>query len=143
MCQLAEVSRASFYRDWEQAAPQEAEVALRDALQRAAVQYRCYGYRRMQVLIEREGFAVGAKKVRRLMREDNLLAVRKRKFIVTTESDHPLRVYPNLAEHLILSDVQSIMGGGPDLLAPTAGVRISGGGTGRMVTACGGLGAGT
>ena len=43
MCQLAVVSRASFYRHWEQAAPDEAEVALRDAIQRAAVQHRFYG----------------------------------------------------------------------------------------------------
>jgi len=108
MCQLGGVSRASFYRSWEQAAPHEAEVALRDAIQQAAIKHRCYGYRRIQVLIEREGFEVGAKKVRRLMREDNLLAVRQRKFIVTTDSDHSFRVYPNLAEHLILSDVNQL-----------------------------------
>jgi hypothetical protein len=45
MCQLAEVSRASFYRHWEQAA----EMALRDAIQRTAVAHRYYGYRRIQV----------------------------------------------------------------------------------------------
>jgi putative transposase len=108
MCQLAGVSRASFYRQWEQEAPDTAEVALRDAIQRAAVKFRYYGYRRIQVLIEREGFQVGAKKVRRLMREDNLLAVRQRKFVVTTDSDHPFRVYPNLSEHLVLSDVNQL-----------------------------------
>jgi len=108
MCQLAGVSRASFYRHWEQAAPDEAEVALRDAIQRAAVQHRFYGYRRIQVVIEREGFQVGAKRVRRLMRDDNLLAVRRRKFVVTSDSDHPFRVYPNLAEHLVLSDVNQL-----------------------------------
>ena len=61
-------------------------MGLREAIQQAAIKHRCYGYRRIQVLIEREGFQVGAKKVRRLMREDNLLAVRRRKFIVTTDS---------------------------------------------------------
>jgi putative transposase len=108
MCQLAGVSRASFYRCWEQGAPPEAEVGLREAIQQAAIKHRCYGYRRIQVLIEREGFQVGAKKVRRLMREDNLLAVRRRKFIVTTDSDHPFQVYPNLAEHLVLSNVNQL-----------------------------------
>ena len=108
MCQLAEVSRASFYRHWEQVAPNEAAVGLRDAMQRAALEYRCYGYRRIQVLIEREGFQVGEKKVRGMMREDNLLAVRRRKFVVTTDSDHPFHVYPNLAEHLVLSDVNQL-----------------------------------
>ena len=36
MCELAGVSRASCYRDWEQKAPSEAEIALRDAIQRMA-----------------------------------------------------------------------------------------------------------
>jgi putative transposase len=108
MCQLAGVSRASFYRHWEQAAPDAAAVALQDAIQQAAVRHRMYGYRRIHVLIEREGFQVGEKKVRRLLREDNLLAVRRRKFVVTTDSDHPFRVYSNLAEHLVLSDINQL-----------------------------------
>jgi len=108
MCQLAEVSRASFYRHWEQAAPDEAETALRDAIQRAAVSHRGNGYRRIRVLIEQDGFQVGERKLRQLMREDNLLAVRRRKFVVTTDSDHPFRVYPNLAEHLALSDINQL-----------------------------------
>lgn len=108
MCELSGVSRASFYRHWEQKAPEAAEMALRDAIQRAALKHRYYGYRRIAVLIEREGFQVGAKKVRRLMRDDNLLAVRRRKFVVTSDSDHPFRVYPNLAQHLVLSDVNQL-----------------------------------
>ena len=108
MCQLAGVSRASFYRHWEEQAPEAAGTALRDALQRAAVGHGSYGYRRIQVLLERDGFQVGAKKVRRLMGEDNLLAVRRRKFIVTTDSGHPFRVYPNLSEHLVLNDVNQL-----------------------------------
>jgi putative transposase len=84
MCDLASVSRASFYRHWEKEAPPEAEVALRDAIQRIAVAHRFYGYRRVTVVVQREGYEVGAKKVRRLMKEDNLLAVRRRKFVATT-----------------------------------------------------------
>ena len=108
MCQVAEVSRAGFYRHWEAVAPDEAGMALRDAIQRAAVEHRFYGYRRIQVVIEQAGFQVGVKSVRRLMREDNLLAVGRRKFVVTTDSDHPFRIYPNLAEHLLLSAVNQL-----------------------------------
>ncbi len=108
MCELAGVSRAGFYRHWEQQAPSEAEMALRDAIQRAALKNRYYGYRRIAVVIQREGWQVGAKKVRRLMREDNLPAMRRRKFVVTTDSDHPFRVYPNLAQYLLLSDVNQL-----------------------------------
>jgi transposase InsO family protein len=108
MCELAGVSRASFYRHWEEKAPTEAEMALRDAIQRIAVARRFYGYRRVAVQVEREGYVVGVKKVRRLMKEDNLLAVRRRKFVATTDADHDFVVYPNLAEHLLLSDVNQL-----------------------------------
>ena len=108
MCELATVSRASFYRHWEKQAPTEAELALRDAIQRAAVTHRFEGYRRLAVRVQREGYEVGVKKVRRLMKEDNLLAVRRRKFVATTDSTHRLVVYPNLAEHLIVNDVNQL-----------------------------------
>src|ERR1700680_106903 len=74
MCELAGVSGASFYRHWEQQEPTEAEMTLRDAVQRAALAHRHYGYRRIVVLIEREGFVVGAKQVRRMMSQGTLLA---------------------------------------------------------------------
>jgi putative transposase len=108
MCELAGVSRASFYRHWEKKSPAEAEMALRDAIQRMAVAHRFYGYRRMAVLVEREGYDVGVKKVRRLMKEDNLLAIRRRKFVATTDSAHRFAVYPNLAEHLIVNDLNQL-----------------------------------
>jgi putative transposase len=108
MCEMAMVSRASFYRSWENKAPTEAEMALRDAIQRMAVTHRFYGYRRIAVLVQREGYEVGAKKVQRLMKEDNLLAVRRRKFVATTDSDHDFVVYPNLAEHVIVNDVNQL-----------------------------------
>jgi putative transposase len=108
MCELAGVSRASFYRHWEQREPAAAETELRDAVQRLALSHRYYGYRRIAVLLQREGRVAGAKKVRRLMREDNLLAIRRRKFIATTDPNHSLRVWPNLAQYLELSDINQL-----------------------------------
>ena len=108
MCELAGVSRASFYRHWEAQEPTQAEMALRDAVQRAALAHRYYGYRRIRAFLEREGLSVGAKKVRRLMPQDNLLALRRRKFVVTTESEHRFEVHPNLAQHLELSDLNQL-----------------------------------
>jgi putative transposase len=108
MCELTGVSRASFYRDWEQKAPGEAETALRDAVQKTALANRGYGYRRITPLLQRAGFVVGEEKVRLIMRNDNLLAVRRRKFVVTTDSNHRFRVHPNLAESLELSGVNQL-----------------------------------
>jgi transposase InsO family protein len=42
------------------------------------------------------------------MREDNLLCLRKRKFVVTTDSDHNLRVYPNLAGSMTLTGIDQL-----------------------------------
>jgi transposase InsO family protein len=101
MCLLAQVSRAGFYRRWQQTAPLEEETQLRHLLQELALQHRHYGYRRLGALLRRVGHVVNHKRVRRLMREDNLLCLRKRRFVpATTASRHRWRVYPNLARWL-------------------------------------------
>ena len=54
------------------------------------------------------GWIVNPKRVYRLLREDNLLCIRKRKFVVTTDSNHNRRVYPNLAEQMTLSGINQL-----------------------------------
>jgi len=108
MCGLAGISRATFYRQWEAAAVQDVDQELRDLIQRTALRHPRYGYRKMAVSLRRQGRPVNAKKVRRLMHEDNLLANRKRKFVHTTDSDHDFLVYPNLAQNVVLSDVNQL-----------------------------------
>jgi putative transposase len=101
MCALAGVSRAGYYRHFEASAPRQEETGVRDAIQRLALENRHYGYRRITALLRREGFAVNHKRVLRLMREDNLLCLRKRAFVpVTTDSLHGWRVVSNLARGL-------------------------------------------
>jgi len=101
MCLLAQVSRAGFYRRWQETAPREEETQLRHLLQELALQHRHYGYRRLGALLRRVGHVVNHKRVRRLMREDNLLCLRKRRFVpATTDARHRWRVYPNLARWL-------------------------------------------
>ena len=101
LCRLAGVSRASFYRDWHERAPRAEDTALRDKVQRLALANRHYGYRRIEVLLRREGWCVNHKRVLRIMREDNLLCLRKRMFRpATTDSRHSWRIWPNLARHL-------------------------------------------
>jgi len=94
------LSRAGFYR-WRlphQATPVEME--LRDEMQKIALESPAYGYRRITRELQQRGFEVNHKHVLRLMREDNLLCVRRRAFVVTTDSRHNLPVYPNLAREL-------------------------------------------
>lgn len=97
LCQMTGVSRAGFYR-W--LAPRPAtpvEMEIRDQMQRVALESPAYGYRRITWELQRRGFEVNHKRVLRMMREDNLLCVRRRAFVVTTDSRHNLPVYPNLA----------------------------------------------
>ena len=108
MCSLARVSRASFYRHWEAQDPGGEETELREAIQRQWLARRPNGYRMITRALRREGWVVNAKKVRRLMREDNLLGLRRRKFVVTSDSDHDFTVYPNLAKNLVLSDIHQL-----------------------------------
>lgn len=108
MCELAGVSRASFYRTWEEQEQTAAEMAVRDAIQQAAIAHRYYGYRRIAAQLQQQGFMVSAKKVRRLMREDNLVAIRRRKFVVTTDSGHRFRVHSNLAQSLELTSINQL-----------------------------------
>jgi transposase InsO family protein len=78
-------------------------MELRDAMQRIAVEWPSYGRPRITAELRRRGWRVNPKRVYRLMREDNLLCVRRRKFVVTTDSNHTRKVYPNLARNMILT----------------------------------------
>jgi len=107
-CELARVSRAGFYRHWAQHAPREADTALRDQIQGIALENRCYGYRRVTAELRRQGVVVNAKRVLRLLRQDNLLSLRRRKFVLTTDSHHPFVRYPNLASSIELTDLNQL-----------------------------------
>jgi transposase InsO family protein len=107
MVELGRVSRASFYRFNEDTKP-DRDMDLRDAIQRIALEWPSYGRPRITAELRRRGWTVNAKRVYRLLREDNLLCVRKRKFVVTTNSNHGLRVYPNLARDMVLTGVDQL-----------------------------------
>jgi transposase InsO family protein len=106
MCRLAGVSRAGFYRDTAPLPVRCDESGLRDAVQRTALAWPAYGSRR--IARELRSWKVNRKRVQRLMREDNLLCLRKRRFVVTTDSAHGLRIYPNLARELVLDGVNQL-----------------------------------
>lgn len=109
MVELGGVSRASFYRFSEDQQPQtHADMDLRDAIQRVALEWPSYGRPRITAELRRRGWKVNPKRVYRLMREDNLLCVRKRKFVVTTDSNPSRKVYPNLAGEMVLTGIDQL-----------------------------------
>ncbi len=109
MAELGRVSRSGFYRFHEdgQTRP-DPDMDLRDAVQHIALEWPSYGRPRITAELRRRGWTVNPKRVYRILREDNLLCVRKRKFVVTTDSNHGRKVYPNLASHIVVTDVDQL-----------------------------------
>jgi transposase InsO family protein len=94
------LSRAGFYRRRVPRPATPVEMELRDQMQKVAAESPAYGYRRITAELQQRGFDVNHKRVLRMMREDNLLCVRRRAFMVTTDSRHNFPVYPNLAREM-------------------------------------------
>ncbi len=141
MCQLGGVSRCGYYRAWAASAPREADTALRHTIQLLALQHRHYGYRRITALLRRQGEVVNAKRVRRLMREDNLLCVSRRSFVpATTELAPSLGGLSQPGALDGSNSDQSALGGRHHLCPAGRGVRLSGGGAGRVQPQGSGLG---
>lgn len=95
-CQLTQVSRAGYYRNWQENEPKQAELELRSRIQQVCLEHRQYGTRRVTKFLQLQGFPVGRHRIQRLMREDNLLVLRKRRYVITTNSQHSYAVYHNL-----------------------------------------------
>jgi transposase InsO family protein len=109
MCYLTGVSRAGYYRQLEATAPDEAEMVLQTAIQEVVLaHHRRYGYRRVTAELRRRGHRANHKRVLRMMRTDNLLAIRYRRYILTTDSQHELPVYVNLASRMCVSGVNQL-----------------------------------
>jgi putative transposase len=109
MCQLAQVSRAGFYRFLKGAAPKEEETQLKSRIQEIVLEHsRRYGIRRVTRQLRAEGQIVNHKRVARIMREDDLLAIRRRKFVATTDSRHQYPVFFNLAKRMELTGINQL-----------------------------------
>lgn len=109
MTKLGRVSRSGFYRfDEMRERAGDTDIDLRDAIQRIALEWPSYGRPRITAELRCQGWIVNPKRVYRLMREDNLLCVRKRKFVVTTDSGHGRKVYPKLARDMVVTDLDQL-----------------------------------
>jgi len=99
LCELLQVNRAWYY-DKEHRTPdvskRDAEMVLRDAIERIVLDFPGYGYRRVTRALSRAGWKVNHKRVHRIMQEESLLCHLKRHFVRTTDSRHPFPIYPNL-----------------------------------------------
>jgi putative transposase len=104
LCRLAGLPRATYYRHRVRQDGKAADCELRDLIQRICLKHIFYGYRRVTATLRRQGMVANAKKVQRLMREDNLLTQRKTPFLKPpAERPSGFVVVPNLVRGLVPS----------------------------------------
>ena len=90
-----------YYRSGQKSIGAKKEAAdLRDRIEQIVVEFARYGYRRVTHQLRREGWKVNHKRVARLMREQSLQCLIKRRWVKTTDSEHGYRIYPNLLNGL-------------------------------------------
>jgi HTH-like domain len=101
LCQISGLSRATYYRYVGEDGDDAGDHAVQDAIQTICLRHKYYGYRRVTVSLRRLGMVVNAKKVLRLMREDNLLALRRKPFLVPPSGKpESFVIVPNLVRGL-------------------------------------------
>jgi len=105
-CSGLGISRSGYYKIGPVAIPDDSTV--RGAIQKIALEFPYYGYRRITHEMHRRGQLTNHKKVLRIMREDNLLCIRKKFRVITTDSDHGLPVFPNLAKNVIVTKLNQL-----------------------------------
>ncbi len=107
---MLNLSLSSYYYKSKEQALSEAkeENDLQDHIERIALEFPRYGYRRITRQLKREGVTVNHKRVLRIMRESSLLVVAKRKWVKTTDSNHRYPIYSNLVKDFILTGVNQI-----------------------------------
>lgn len=108
ICDTLALSPATYYRQQAQANVADPDVELRDHLQCLALEWPQYGYRRLTAELHRQGIPANHKRVLRLMGEDNLLCLRKRRFFATTDSRHSLTIYANLVPELTITAINQL-----------------------------------
>jgi transposase InsO family protein len=108
-CPTLQVGRSSYYKWKNNGFVTYLNLHLRNEIQSIALEFPFYGYRRITKELHRRGLIINSKKVRKIMKEDNLLCLRKKAFRpVTTQSDHDCRIYPNLSKDLKVTGLNQL-----------------------------------
>ena len=108
-CESIKLSKSNYY-DWAKGRmPAVEDGSLLKEVHSIACEFPCYGYRRMTHELRRRDMRINSKKVRKIMKQENLVCRRKKAFRpVTTDSNHGFKVYPNLAKDLIVTGLNQL-----------------------------------
>ena len=110
--ELLDASRSGYYK-WRHKShdlegEKNSDIAIKEEMQKIVIEFPGYGYRRVKVELRNRSKLVNQKKVRRLMKEDNLICVKKRFKLQTTDSNHGEKVYLNLAKNLEVTGINQL-----------------------------------
>ncbi len=108
LCALFGVSRSWWYDRPATLEPSDEDMTLRDAIERLVLDFPGYGYRRVTHALQRGGWPVNHKRVVRVMRQESLLCQLQRQFVVTTDSQHGYRTYPNLLVGRVVNGLDQV-----------------------------------
>lgn len=84
------------------------DADLAEAIQAVHMEHPGYGYRRIYHHLARQGQRVNPKRIRRVMEKFGLEPVVWKSFVRTTQSDHSLRVFPNLLKGKEVTGVNQV-----------------------------------
>lgn len=111
MCKLVRVSRSA-YHNWKgnksKSRSYPKETDLRREIEKIVLELPGYGYRRVTAELKRRGHSINRKKVLRIMRENNLIKKKKRRYVSTTDSAHGLPIHPNLAKEFVPTGINQL-----------------------------------
>ena len=108
-CETMEISRASYYKWKNDGFVDRGDEYLRKEIEKILTEFPYYGYRRVRHELRRKKIIVNSKKVLRVMKKYNLICRRKKLFKpVTTQSDHNLKVYPNLIKDIEVTGLNQV-----------------------------------
>jgi len=95
---MTEVSRSGYY--YKPKGDKSKDAILLERIRAIATEFPCYGYRRVTAALKREGILINHKRIYRIMHQNGICCTIRRRYRVTTNSNHSLVKYPNLIKDL-------------------------------------------
>ena len=87
---------------------EERDADIRDKIEQIRVTFPRAGYRPLLHHLKRSGIKVGETRLRRILGESGLFIKPKKKYVVTTQSDHDELVYPNLIQEMTIDNINQV-----------------------------------
>lgn len=108
-----ELSPASYYYKPKisRAEKEQADADIRGKIENVRLEFRQAGYRMLLHNLKKRGVTIGERRLRRIIRENELQIKPSKKFVATTDSKHDFLVYPNLLPEMRIDNINQVWTG--------------------------------